>query len=220
MLEHPVAALESMTASLEFLGRLRQANHERSGGLSIHRFRTDSMFGCKTCGDRWPVFVQPAVRVLNYRETRLSRSSLGSEERRLDQTLSDTDSRWTMELSQEWVERIEIVWERLTVREQTVSASARLKRGGLEIGAAMQRRLMESLRSTHSLTSESKRISKQTVEYTLPARTLTVITTSWKQLWQEFECDVVLPSIDDVVQAPYRLAVDVTFDQQVEHFRQ
>src|SRR5690348_9757479 len=63
MLENPLSRFEDRLASIELVGRLRQFNHDRSGGLSIQRFRFDSMFACDTCGDQWPVFVQRELKI-------------------------------------------------------------------------------------------------------------------------------------------------------------
>ena len=217
MLENPLPKLDERIASFERIGRLRQLNHARSGGLSIQRFRLDSMFACGTCGERWPVFVQPEFKVVGHREKGRTETPLGSEERRLDHTQSSRDSKCTLEFTREWVERIEVGSERLTSREQSLSATVKGSPGPLEISAGAQERITESLKSTHSVSSQTRRSTTQTVEYVLPAGQVTVITTFWKQLWQEYLCGLRLSGRDGVVWIPYRIAVDVTFDQAVQH---
>ena len=69
MLENPLPRFDERIASFERIGRLRQANHTRSGGMTIRLFRRDSMFACDTCGDQWPVFTQPELKIVGHRET-------------------------------------------------------------------------------------------------------------------------------------------------------
>ena len=216
ILENPLPKLDERIASFERIGRLRQLNHARSGGLSIQRFRRDSMFACGTCGDRWPVFVQPELKVVSYRETGRTVTAMGSEERRLDRTQSSRDSKCTLEFTREWAVRIEVGSERLTSREQSLSATVKGSPGPLEISAGAQERIIESLKSTHSVTSETRRTTTQRVEEELPAGKVTVITTFWKQVWQEYVCDVRLPDRDGIVRIPYRIADEVIFDHVAE----
>ena len=217
MLENPLSKFEDRVASIELVGRLRQFNHDRSGGLSIQRFRFDSMFACDTCGDQWPVFVQRELKIIDYQKTGLSQTSIGPEERRLDQTLSSTDSKCTLEFTHEWIERVEVGFEALTSREKTRSAGIKGSYSPLAISADIQQRITESLKLTHSVTSQTRKTSTQKVEYVLPAGKVTVIETCWKQVWQEYECHVRLPDRDKILSIPYRVAFDVTFDQEVEH---
>ena len=218
MLENPLPKFDDRIASFERIGRLRQLNHARSGGLSIQRFRLDSMFACATCGDRWPVFVQPQLKIVRHRETgRTTETAIRSEERRLDQTQSSTDSKCTLEFTQEWVERIEVGLERLTSHEHSLSAAVKGSHAPLEISAGVQERITENLKLAHSVTSQTRRTTTQTVEYVLPAGKVTVITTFWKQLWQEYVCGVRLSGNDEIAWIPYRVAADVTFDQSVQH---
>jgi hypothetical protein len=189
MLENPLPKFDERIASLERIGRLRQLNHARSGGLSIQRFRLDSMFACATCGDRWPVFVQPELKIVGQRETgRTIETLIRSEKRRLDQTQSSTDSTFTLESTQEWVERIEVGLEQLTSREQSLSANAKGSHGPLEISAGVQERITENHKLTHSVMSQARRTTTQTRTYELPAGKVTVITIFWKQVWHEYVC--------------------------------
>jgi len=218
ILENPLPKLDERIASFERIGRLRQLNHARSGGLSIQRFRLDSMFACATCGDRWPVFVQRELKIVGHRETdRTTETPIRSEERRLDHSQSSRDSKCTLEFTQEWVQRIDVSLEQLTSHEQSLSAAVKGSHAPFEISAGVQERITESLKVAHSVTSETRKTTTQTVEYVLPAGKVTVITTFWKQLWQEYEFGVRLSGNDDIAWIPYRVAADVTFDQSVQH---
>lgn len=217
MLENPLSRFEDRLASIELVGRLRQFNHDRSGGLSIQRFRFDSMFACDTCGDQWPVFVQRELKIIDYQKTGLSQTSIGLEKRRLDWTQSSADSTCTLEFKHEWMKRVEVGFESLTSREKTRSAGIKGSYGLLAMNAGIQQRITESLKLTHSVTSQTRKTSRQEVEYVFPAGKVTVIKTYWKQVWQKYECRVRLPDRDKIVSIPYRVAFDVTFDQEVEH---
>jgi hypothetical protein len=104
-----------------------------------------------------------------------------------------------------------------TSHEQNLSAAVKGSHAPLEVSAGIQERITESLKLAHSVTSETRRTTTQTVEYVLPAGKVTLITTFWKQLWQEYEFGVRLSSKDDIAWIPYRVAADVTFDQSVQH---
>jgi hypothetical protein len=217
MLENPLSKFEDRVASIELVGRLRQFNHDRSGGLSIQRFRFDSMFACDSCGDQWPVFVQRELKIIDYQKAGLSQTSIGLDERRLDWTQSRTDSKYTLEFTHEWVKRVEVGFEALTSHEKTRSAGIKGSYSPLAINADIQHRITESLKFAHSVTSQTRKTSRQEVEYVFPAGKVTVIKTFWKQVWQEYECHVRLPDRDKILSIPYRVAFDVTFDQKVEH---
>jgi hypothetical protein len=211
MLDNPLPRFDDRMASMQLVGRLRQFNHDRSGGLSIQRFRVDSMFACATCSERWPVFVQRELKVIDYQKTGLSQTLIGPDVRRLDQTQS-----CTLEFTHEWVERIEFGSERQTSLQKTCSAGIKGTHGSLNISADIQQRITESLKVTHSLTSQTRRTTTHKLEHVLPAGKVTVIKIYWKQVWQEYECRVRLPDNDEIVPIPYRVAFDVVFDQEVE----
>jgi hypothetical protein len=217
MLENPLPRFEEQLASLEVVDRLRRANHDRGGGLAIRAFRRDSSFACATCGDHWPVFAQRDVEVLSHRPTRRSLTDLGVDERRLDQRGAAADSSITLDFAQEWTTRLEVGWERLAATERTSSAGVKGSWGPVDLSAGTRHRVTERLTSTHALTSETRRTARQTIECVLPARTVTVIRLFWKQCWQHFECDLLVPGSEARLSVPYRVAVDVTFDHEIRH---
>jgi hypothetical protein len=217
MLEDPLYKSDDRIASIELFGRLRQFNHDRSGGLSIQRFRFDSMFACDVCDDRWPVFIQRELKILDYRVTGLIETPIGTEERRLDWTRSKTDSTRTLTFTREWVDCVEVGWEQLTSRDQSRSAGVKGSHRPLEINVGIQQRITESLKETHSVKLQTKVATTQAVEYKLPAGKITVIRIFWKQVWEEHECRVRLPGNDEIVPIPYRVATKVASDEAVEH---
>jgi hypothetical protein len=217
ILENPLPRFEDQMASVGIARRLRQLNHDHNGGLSIQRFRLDSMFACATCRGQWPVFVHPEPRIIDTRVTGLSETPVGSEGRRQDQTRSSTNQKCTLEFSYEWAERIEVGFEQLRSQEDTRSASIKQSYHPVEISTGVQQRITESLKVHHSVSSETRTTSTQRNEYELPAGKLTVITIHWKQIWKECECRVRLPDDDSTVLIGYRVAHSMTFDQQVEH---
>jgi hypothetical protein len=217
ILENPFPQLDDRVAALPRLGRLRQRNHDRSGGLVIERFRLDSVFACATCGDQWPVFVQPELIITGHRQTGLCATLIGTEERRLDRTQNSTDLTCELEFTYEWVRRIEVGFERLTSTETTRSAGVKARYGPAGISADIQQRITEGIRETCSLMTQATKTTVVTIPHELPAGKTTVITTSWKQLWQEHECRVRLPGRDGTVLIPYRIAFDLTFDQRAEY---
>jgi hypothetical protein len=217
ILENPFPQLDDQVAALPRLGRLRQRNHDRSGGLVIERFRLDSIFSCATCGDQWPVFAQPGLRIIGDQETGLRETPIGTEELRIDRTQDSTDLTLALEFRHEWVRRIEIGSERLTSAETTRSAGIKGTYGPAELSAGLHQRITEGLKASHNFTAQATKTTTVTIPHELPAGKITVITTHWKQVWQEHECRVRLPGGGKTVQIPYRIAFDVTFSQRAEH---
>ncbi|HEV8222344.1 MAG TPA: hypothetical protein VGQ05_18900 [Streptosporangiaceae bacterium] len=217
ILENPFPQLDDRVAALPRLGRLRQRNHDRSGGLVIERFRLDSMFSCATCRDQWPVFTQPGLRIIGDRETGLRETPIGTQELRVDRRQDSTDVTLALEFRHEWVRRLEVGFERVTSAETTRSAGVKAAYGPAQLSAGLQHRITEGLKATYSFSTQATKTTTVTIPHELPARKITVITTHWKQVWQEHECQVRLPGDGETVRLPYRIAFDVTFDQRAEH---
>jgi len=217
ILENPFPQLDDRMGALPRLGRLRQRNHDRSGGLVIQRFRMDSAFSCATCGDQWPVFVQPELTIVGDRATGLCETPIGTEELRVDRRQDSTDQTLGLEFKHEWTRRIEIGFERVTSAELTLSAGVKGTWGPAGISAGLQQRITERLRTTCNFTTQATKTTRVTIPHELPAGKITVITTHWKQVWQEHECRVRLPGDGQTVRLPYRITWDVTLDQRAEH---
>jgi hypothetical protein len=115
------------------------------------------------------------------------------------------------------VRRLEIGFERVTSAETTRSAGVRGSYGPGQISASLQHRITESLKETYRFSTQSTKTTTMRIPHELPAGKVTVITTHWKQVWQEHECQVRLPGDGETVRIPYRLAFDVTLDQRAEH---
>ena len=219
ILENPFPPFDARVAALPRLGRLRQRNHDRSGGLIIQRFRLDSMFACATCGDQWPVFVRPGLRIIGDRETGLRETPIGTEELRVDRSQDSTDLTLALQFRHEWVRRIEIGFERVSSAETTRSVRIKGAWGPAGISAGLQQRITEGLRAAHHFAAQTTKTTTVTIPHELPAGKITVITTHWKQVWQEHECQVRLPGDSETVRLPYRIAFDVTFSQRAEHLQ-
>lgn len=211
MLENPRVNLESTSHALQFIGRLRQANHDRMGGMSIHQFRVDSAFTCDLCGQRWSVFEQPHVQVVSDRPTGRTQTQLGSDLRELDTAGATDHSKVVLTFSCEWMERIEVRWERLSSRESGLSASVKTGHGPFEVGAGAQTKVSESLSASHLKSSETKRVLVQSVELSLPPGRINRVRITWKQVWQEYECTLRITGVG-LATLPYRVAVEPSFD--------
>lgn len=216
-LENPFPWLNGRTP-VELFGRLRQMNHDRSGGLSIIRFRADSSFTCCVCGGQWPVFVQQELKIVDHRETGLlSQTPIGSQERRLDHTHSLENSKMKLTFKRKWTERVEVGFERVKMREVTRFAGMKGSYGPLSASAEIKQRITDNLKETHSVVSETEKTTVHEREYELPAGQVTVITIHWKQVWRECECHVRFPGNEEIARIPYRVADDVVFDEEVKH---
>lgn len=213
-LEDPFPKLGGRVSSIELFGRLRQLNHDRSGGLSISRFRADSSFTCDVCGRQWPVFVQQELEIIDHRETGLSQSPIGSEERRLDHTRSLNNSKMKLTFTRRWTERVEVTFEQATTTEKLRFAGIKGSFGPFSASAGTKQRITDNLKAVHSVMSETEKTATQEIEYELPAGKVTVITIHWKQVWRECECRVRLPDSGEIARIPYRVTDDVIFDNE------
>jgi len=89
-------------------------------------------------------------------------------------------------------------------------------RAGLAVslaGLEIERAIEQSLRSSLSLSAEIEQILEQTLEVMVPPGARLTVRLHRKQIWQEGDARVRLAD-GTVAEIPYRVAVEVMFDQE------
>jgi hypothetical protein len=219
LLENPTTRLESHSDSMRRIGWLRAMNHDLFGGVAIERFRTDSEIECALCSMRWLAFVQEGSQYQIIAEHGLPRrvtTPIGTDTRRLDRRGSIVDSTATIHLEQTWIERLECVWERTTNRSHSIKASAKGNVGAASLSSEVQSGIQRSLRQTLTRSTEVQHKFSQSIDVPIPAGRLAIVDITWKQVWEESDCEVRLGENQSVI-VSFRRAVDLMFDDAVRH---
>ncbi|MEU1671022.1 hypothetical protein ABZ752_03185 [Streptomyces roseifaciens] len=91
--------------------------------------------------------------------------------------------RQATEFEQVWTERLEVGWERATTVGTTTTTSLQGPVGAGEVVAGIERRLEETLKNRVALAGEKHQRSGKTLEATVPAGKILLVTLEWKQVW-------------------------------------
>lgn len=219
LLDFPMSRHEEKLRSITWLERLTRANQELVGAVSIPRFRLDSMIECSACGERWPVFYRRPVDVQIIREVSRRRfmTDLGTVEQTVDNSQGLVENKQTLGFEREWTHRMQWSWDRASAISATATVSAKATVHGVGVSADAQRRIEESVKSQLAFSSETKKTTRQTIDVVVPPRTVARVVLTWRQVWEEVECDVRWGADGTVVRVPYQLAIDVIVDHAVRH---
>jgi hypothetical protein len=115
----------------------------------------------------------------------------------------------SIKVARRWQQRLEVDSEATRSRSTAGKAGLAVSLARLEIERAIE----QSLRSSLSLAAEIEQILEQTLEVTVPPGARLTVRLHWKQIWQEGDVRVRLAD-GTVAEIPYRVAVEVTFDQE------
>jgi hypothetical protein len=172
------------------------------------------MIACGPCGLRWPVLV-PAfteVEIVREYDTKRVTTPLGVNRRTAGNAMP-VEVRVALELEQGWAERLEVEWERVSVRGRTASAGAKSSIAGIGIDATAQRRFEETIRTRRHLTTERRRVFKTVINVPVPANSAVEVVLTWRQVWEVTDCDVRFGG--QLVRLSYRVAVEPDFDHVI-----
>jgi hypothetical protein len=147
-----------------------------------------------------------APKVLEVVETARSEQPLGSEDRDIDNSQSDTTVTRSFKATKRWAQSCQVEFEKSRLSGQggevTIPNVASLK-GNVE----------ETLRRQYSASSEEEQTFEEEVTVTVPPRTALHLVMDWKRIVQEGY--VRLEHGDGrIVEVPFQVAVGVTFDQR------
>jgi len=216
-LNHPFPRMEHGHDSSPMLRGLRAKNDRIFGGISIERFRVDSEIECGICAERWPVFQGRASKfeIVDMHTIRTFTTPLVTETSRLDNSGGSVAARMSTDFEQAWTERIEVDWERATTTGTTTSTSLQGPIGAKDILVRrVDHRFEETLKNRIALTSEKQQKSGKTIEVTVPAGRVVLVTLEWKQVWSEVECKVRIDGDESrILLVPARHAFTVSVDQ-------
>jgi hypothetical protein len=219
LLENPTARLEPHWNSMRRISWLRTITHDLFGGIPIKTFRTDSGIECAVCNMRWFAFVQKNSEyqiIAEHGPPRRVTTPLGNDTKTFDRRHSIVDTTVTIHLEQTWTVRSEFVWERTTKRSQSFKVAAA---GGLEsinLSSEVQRSVERSLRLSLTSSTEVQHKFAQSIDVPIPAGSVAIVVISWKQVWEEWDCEVLFGESQEII-VPIRRAVDLSFDDAVRH---
>ncbi|MFJ4674038.1 hypothetical protein [Kitasatospora purpeofusca] len=147
------------------------------------------------------------ARVLEIAQLERVEEPLGDDVRLIDNGGSPAPVTRTLKASREWTRTLAL-GENSTLRS-TGELGANLlwlsAKGSIE--AELQRTSALEIGSTHLFEEE--------ISVTVPAHTVVQIVLGWKRIWQAGEARVLLPG-GSVQIVPYRVVVNVTFDQKIQ----
>ncbi|GAA4606493.1 hypothetical protein BJY16_005859 [Actinoplanes octamycinicus] len=209
LLENPTARFAGQPVP-GFLRRLRRLGDDVLGGVTVTRFRSDSVIACGPCGEEWPVFVPAlggAVQVRRERAVRIETTPLGEEVSTIDHSAVPVDSTVSVQISCGWTKSIEIEWGRTTTRTGTVRVGA--SHGALSL--SLQRQVQESLNERHKISTQQAQTYATSVEVRVPAHAVAEVVTRWKQRWRVIEYDLWVPEGEEVT-VVCRLADGPSYD--------
>jgi DNA-directed RNA polymerase subunit RPC12/RpoP len=161
---------------------------------------------CPNCGYRWIIKPSPrTTEVLDIVETGRSEELIGEDRRVIDNSGSSTQVKRNFTISREWSKSFSLDLERATSdgSEMTI---------GSKDAAVLKLSSEERLRRTYSVSQGAKETVTEEVSCQVPPRTMTTVVVRWKRIWQHGLVHILQGGVK--LHIPFRVAVDLTFDQQ------
>ena len=169
-------------------------------------FRDDSCFTCDKCHGMWPVFKgTDQIEILGLANTRRTADWVGDDDYVQDNRSSGIPMSTAIKISRRWLQRLEVQWG----ATKTTSTAGKFSFSG----AGIEQKVEQSLKTSLSMSEESERLLKQTVDVMVPPRRLLTVRLHWKQIWQEGDLRCRLPD-GTLAEIPYRAAIEMRFDQE------
>ena len=214
LLEHPISKLEGRLESVRFLGRMRQANHDRFGGIHVERFRRDSEIECEECGGRWPVFFR---RPLGFTITRVHEPKYFEKE--LHTTSEDMDGGPVDTIRRKMIRKtvaysFGVQQERVrTVRTGgSVSASAPL--GPAKISARLNQEVTDAIKMNLSAMVHKELTVEHSLEVPVPAGQSVKLLITYVEQWREVVYEVAF-SDGVTVEVPVQDSIELLWHHKV-----
>ena len=131
---------------------------------------------------------------------------LGSEERAIDNSGSDTTITRSIKATKRWTQTCQLELEKSRVRGQGADVSvANL--------ATLRRKLEETLREQYAATTQVEQVFEEEVTVTVPPKTSVHLIMDWKRIIQQGYVQL-RDSAGATVEVPFEVAVGVTLDQR------
>jgi hypothetical protein len=161
---------------------------------------------CPACRRSWAVFSTGEVHgdwiCTSVEDTDRSSEVIGEDVRRVTNGLS-TESPRGFKFSQQWTSTLTL--------ETTETKSSSL---GAKMGA-IQETVTASVQRRYGITVGESRTTEEEFTVVIPPKTTVSVKLVWRRIWQHGVAHMVHPS-GKTVDAPFRVAVDLTFDQELE----
>lgn len=167
---------------------------------------------CPKCGHRWKVYgdshaLPPAAsEAMEIIETERSEEFFGEDRRVIDNSKSSATPTRSFSFGKEWSRTFTIEVEKAKADGGEVTL-------GSKDVAALKLSSEEKLRRTYSVSEDTKQTSSEDVSCQVPAHCKLTVVVRWKRIWQHGF--VLLTRNDQTLHIPFRVAVGVTFDQQL-----
>jgi hypothetical protein len=147
-----------------------------------------------------------APEIVGIVETARSEQSLGSDERTIDNSDSDTTVTRTIRATKRWTQRCDVEIEKTRVNGQSIDLNV------AEL-ASLRGTMEETLRTSYAISAEVEQTFEEEVTLTVPPRTSLQVTMNWKRIVQEGYVRL-RDSEKRMIDVPFEIAVGVTFDQR------
>jgi len=125
---------------------------------------------------------------------------------RYDNRSSGIEQSYELKASRQWRRQITVNLEEVHNRTRTVGGGLNLP----HMTAKIEQAVTQSLKESYSALEEKVESFEQTIKLTVPARTLVLVTLSWKRIWQLGEVNVTVDGESFAI--PYRTLAGVAFD--------
>jgi hypothetical protein len=150
--------------------------------------------------------IAAAPEIVGVVETARSEQSLGSDERTIDNSDSDTTVTRTIRATKRWTQRCQVEIEKTRVDGQSIDLI-------LPELASLRGSVEDRLRTSYAVSAEVEQTFEEEVTLTVPPRTSLHVSMDWKRIVQQGY--VRLRDAEQrMIDVPFEIAVGVTFDQR------
>jgi len=150
--------------------------------------------------------VSPNPQILDVVETTRSQQGLGSDERTVDNALSDTTVTRSIKLTKRWTQSCTVEIEKSRVTGQSSELI-------IPVLATLKSDMEQTLRSQYASSTEEEQIFEAEVSLEVPPRSSLQFVMDWKRIIQNGYVRVQ-DSAGQTIEVPFAMAVGLTFDQR------